>query len=220
MTYLHLSIANKLELTMNLKDLSIHDFCNELASKNPTPGGGSAAAAAGAIGLSLVLMVGNYAEDQEKLSSILDALKEEKNKLISLIDEDAESFNTFMKAMKMPKSTPEEKQQRKAAMQNALKNAAQIPFQTLQSCSIGTKYMAMLKEDVKESMISDLGAASTLLCSAIQGAYLNVIINANSLKDEDFSQKLVSEAKKMQSNSVETLSSMYQSVTDCLEKSA
>jgi methenyltetrahydrofolate cyclohydrolase len=214
------SIPNKLELTMNLKDLSIHEFCKELASKNPTPGGGSAAAASGALGLSLVLMVGNYAEDQDKLHSILDALKEEKNKLISLIDEDAESFNAFMKAMKMPKTTPEEKKVRKEAMQNALKKAADVPFQTLQACSIGTKYMIMLKEDVKESMISDLGAASTLLSSAINSAYLNVIINANSIKDEDFSKKLVFEAKQMQANSTETLSSLFKSVVDSLEKSA
>ncbi|MDD4614184.1 MAG: cyclodeaminase/cyclohydrolase family protein, partial [Caldisericia bacterium] len=202
---------------MNLKDLSIHDFCKELASKNPTPGGGSAAAAAGALGLSLVLMVGNYAEDQEKLRSILDALKEEKNKLISLIDEDAESFNAFMKTMKMPKSTPDEKKERKEAMQNALKKAADIPFQTLQACSIGTKYMMMLRDDVKENMLSDLGAASTLLSSAINSAYLNVIINANSIKDEDFTTKLLHEAKQMQSNSVDSLSSLFRNVADCLE---
>ena len=60
---------------MNLKDLSIVNFCEELASKNPTPGGGSAAAAAGSIGLSLVLMTGNYAEDQEKLTPIFKVLK-------------------------------------------------------------------------------------------------------------------------------------------------
>ncbi len=205
---------------MNLKDLSITEFCKEITAKKPTPGGGSAAAATGAVGLSLVLMVGNYAEDQEKLSSILEPLEQEKNNLLALIDKDAESFNTFMKAMKLPKSTDDEKKERREAMQTALKHAADVPFQTLRSCSIGTKYMQMLTEDVKKSMISDLGAASTMLCSAINSAYLNVIINAASIKDCDFKAKLVEESKQMQRNSVEILSTLFHSVEKKLEEKA
>ncbi|MCK5848846.1 MAG: cyclodeaminase/cyclohydrolase family protein [Caldisericia bacterium] len=205
---------------MNLKDLSIVNFCEELASKNPTPGGGSAAAAAGSIGLSLVLMTGNYAEDQEKLIPILEGLNKEKRTLLQLIDDDASSFTSFMEAMKLPKNTKEEKIFRRAQMQDSLKHAADIPFETLKSCSIGIKYMQMIQSDVKSSMLSDLGAAAVTLSAAIQSAYLNVVINANSIKDKVFTENLLSESNELKNNSLEVLNSVFESVQKELETNA
>lgn len=201
---------------MGLKELSLVDFVTALSAKEPTPGGGSAAGLVGATGVGLLLMVANYIEDQTKVCQVFEPFEKAKNDLLDLIDKDADSFNQYMEAVKMPKSTEEEKKERSIQMQLALKIASQVPFATMKACYQVIPHMEVLEKNCKKSMISDLGAAATCLRSAIESAYLNIIINAGSIKDTEFSTILISDAITMLESSIIDLNKTYERVVEIL----
>jgi formiminotetrahydrofolate cyclodeaminase len=201
---------------MGLKDLSAVNFVSALSSKEPTPGGGSAAALVGATGVGLLLMVANYIEDQTKVSHVFEPFELAKKELLELIDKDADSFNEYMKAIKLPKATDEEKKERSSQMQLALVHASQIPFATMKACQKVIPYMEILEKECKKGMISDLGASATCLRSAIESAYLNIIINASSIKDKTYSEKLLTDSDQIKDNAIKSLETTYQHVVKIL----
>ncbi len=196
---------------MKLNELTVQVFIGAIAAKTPTPGGGSTAAASGAMGAGLFMMVASYV-DQPEVQSAVKELESLMHELSALIDEDALSFEGFMVAMKLPKSTDEEKIVRRGKMQEALKYASQIPLNTLKACNKASTLLETLKEHCKESMISDLGSGSSLLRSAAEGAYLNILINASSIKDEAYVSQMMEEANTMKHHCVKTFTSMFESV--------
>jgi len=205
---------------MGLKEFTVNDFVLALSSREPTPGGGSAAALVGACGVGLLLMVANYIDNAENIKEVFPPLEKAKIELLALIDKDADSFNTYMSAMRLPKTNDSEKQVRAQAMQKALIEAADVPFQTLKTCHACIQYMDILEKDCKKNMISDLGAAATCLRSAIDSAYLNIIINAGGIKDASISSALMNDSREMKTNSLFLLESTYQRVVDTLAKPA
>ncbi len=194
---------------MKLNELTVHDFIGAIAAKTPTPGGGSTAAASGAMGAGLLMMVASYV-DQAEVQSAAKELDNLVKKLGALIDEDALSFEGFMAAMKLPKATDEEKAVRKEKMQSALKHASQVPLDTLKACHKACSTLETLQNHCKESMISDLGSGSSLLRSAVEGAYLNILINASSIKDEAYVRQMMEEAQSMKQECVQCFASMYE----------
>ena len=201
---------------MGLKELSVQDFVTALSVKEPTPGGGSAAGLVGATGVGLLLMVAHYLEDQTKVCHLYEIFEKAKNDLLDLIDKDAESFDQYMKAIKLPKVTEEEKKERSIQMQLALKAASAVPYATMKACYEVIPHMEILEKACKKGMISDLGAAATCLRSAIESAYLNIIINAGSIKDTDYSTVLLSEAITILESSVQDLDHIYKRVVEIL----
>lgn len=178
---------------MKLVDLTITDFMQTLGSDAPAPGGGSASALAGATGVSLLKMVTEltigkkkYAEFESEMIEVRDKAQALQHQLLVAIDEDTESFNEVSAVFAMPKETDEDKAKRSQAMQKALKNATITPFNvmtvlsdvlTLTSCAVG-------KSNTNAS--SDLGVAAVQVKAALQGAWLNVLINLGGIKDEQF----------------------------------
>ncbi len=200
---------------MKLNELSVKDFVFALASKTPTPGGGSAAAASGAMGIGLLLMAGTFAEDPA-LAETLGSLESLQIEMLDLIDLDAASFDGYMEAMKLPKETEEEKAHRREQMQLALKEASQIPFKTLKSCHAVLKSLPLLTSTCKKSMISDLGSASSLLRTAVEGAFLNVLINASSIKDESFVKEMMQKATTMKNECLDAFGKTLEGVEEKL----
>jgi formiminotetrahydrofolate cyclodeaminase len=201
---------------MGLKELSAVDFVKALSSKEPTPGGGSAGALVGAIGVGLLCMVATYIEDQSKVGHVFDPFEKAKKELLDLIDQDADSFDQYMKAIKMPKVTEEEKKERSSKMQLALVHASQVPLATMKACEGVIPFMSILEQSCKKGMISDLGASASCLKSAIESAYLNIIINAGSIKDTVYTTNLMSEAEKTMKNSIQDLNACYHRVVEIL----
>src|SRR5512137_1130343 len=120
---------------------NIKMFLDELASSSPAPGGGSVAALSGALGAALSSMVCNltrgkqgYESTQDEIKEILQRSEELRKQLTELIDKDTEAFNKVMEALKMPKETEDQKEQRQHAMQNAFKLATDVPLETAQKC--------------------------------------------------------------------------------------
>ena len=120
---------------MKLVELTVKDFVDVLGSDAPAPGGGSAAALAAAMGISLTKMVceltigkKKYAEFEEDMKLVFDESKALQKHLLDAIDEDTEAFNAVSAVFDMPKETDNEKAARRAAMQTALQGAAESPF--------------------------------------------------------------------------------------------
>ena len=118
-----------------LKDLTVEGFADITASDAPAPGGGSVSAMAGAMGAALAAMVANltigkkkYAAVEEEMKTLAAKATDIKKRLIEGIDKDASSFNLYMDALGMPKDTEEQKEARKAKMQEGLKAAAKVPM--------------------------------------------------------------------------------------------
>ncbi|MET3617503.1 formiminotetrahydrofolate cyclodeaminase [Peptoniphilus olsenii] len=180
-----------------LKDLNIVEFANETASNSPAPGGGSIAALNAAIAASLLSMVANltigkkrYMDVNDRMEEIAAELVKYKDEFVDGIDKDANSFNGVMDAMKLPKETEEEKSIRSDKIQEGYKEAIDVPL------GLGTKvtelydYARELAETGNSNAITDVAVAVINIKSAVEGAFLNVIINLNSLKDENYRHEL------------------------------
>ena len=176
---------------MKLTEMKVNEFISVLASDAPAPGGGSASALAGAMGVGLSKMVAaltlgkpKYAEYEEKVQQIFDRADKLTKELVNGIDRDTEAFDGVSAVFAMPKSTDEEKAARKEAMQKALKEATLVPHSIMELCLESLTVVEMGLGCTNTA--SDLGVASLNLKSAVQGAWLNVLINLGGIRDEAF----------------------------------
>jgi len=139
-----------------------------------------------------------------------------KKQLVYLIDEDAKSFNGYMDAIHLPKNNDEEKAYRSKKMQEALLYAASIPQKTIQACVKCIPILEILEKDVKKNMISDLGSAASMLESAIHCAFLNVLINASSLKDKEAANTILQDTSTLRNGAVKILQKIFHRVETLL----
>lgn len=176
-----------------LVDKSVRDFVTELASDSAAPGGGSAAALAGALGAALTTMVCNLSLDEEKFQAVLpeiQAIRLEafalQEKLTTAVDEDAQAFNAVMNAYKLPKSNDEEKEARLATIQQSMKQAALLPLGVAVDCLEALKLAARILPLGNPNAASDAAVSGLMAYAAVQGALFNVKINLGFIKDADF----------------------------------
>ncbi|HKM47413.1 MAG TPA: cyclodeaminase/cyclohydrolase family protein, partial [Terriglobales bacterium] len=166
----------------------VEPFIEQLAAPTATPGGGSAAAASGAMAAGLASMVASmsrgkkaYLQHESQLSEAIARLGQLREELKSAIDADAESYNVVMKAYKSAKSSDGD-----AAISSALKQATSIPLGVAEKVVEVAKIATKLKPITNPNMKSDLTTAIALAKAALEGALANVEINLDSLKDEGF----------------------------------
>lgn len=178
---------------MTFSDKTLAQFLAALASPDPTPGGGTAAAIAGAMGASLLVMVSGLAKsntgtevERVALAGAKLALEPLAAALTGLADADAASFDAVMSAYRLPKATEDEKTARSAAIQAALQGATIIPLQTLRSCAGAMAHAGAVAAFGNRSAVSDVGVAIGLLEAAAAGAEANVRINLASVRDLHF----------------------------------
>ncbi len=184
-----------------LVDMDLVAFANETASESPAPGGGSISAYVGALGVSLGTMVANLSahkrgwDDKWETYSVW-AVKGQglKEQLLELVDRDTAAFNKIMDAFRLPKDTDEEKAARLAAIEDATKYAIEVPFEIMEKSLASMEIMENMAENGLQSSLSD--AAVGILCArtAVNGAHLNVMINAKDLKDEDYKTDILQRA--------------------------
>ena len=170
---------------------SLETYLGHAAAGRPTPGGGSASAAAGAIGAAMACMAANFTVGKKKfkdvevrVSELLVTLDDARNKLLRYIDEDVLSYAGVSDAYGMPKETDEQKAGRRAAIQDALKVAMATPLNIFDTCCDAIAVLYELAHIANPNLISDVGVAAALLGGALEGAVLNVEINLAFLKDE------------------------------------
>lgn len=176
-------------------------FVDALASESPTPGGGSAAALAGATGAALVAMVCNLTCGREKYAPVDAELREIRTKAMALKDElhgmirrDSAAYDSFMVAMKLPKATDAEKAARKAAMGRAAILAAQVPLETMERALDVMRLAVVVAEKGNRNAASDGAVGALMARAAIRAADLNVRINLPTVQDEAMRASLASRA--------------------------
>lgn len=179
---------------MKFKEYVVNDFVEKLASKSPTPGGGSIAALNGALSAALNSMVMSLTKDGS-LDEYAEELDNLKVQSLDLIDKDSESFDKVMDAFKMPKNTDEEVAERKAAIQKGLEGASMVPLETMKAGLELIKIAQVVLEKGNENAMSDAGVAALTAMTTIKGGSYNVLINAQSLADKDLSSKLITEVE-------------------------
>ena len=185
---------------MSFADMTVRGFLDELASLSPAPGGGTASAVAGAMGVGLAAMVAGLtdtsqmsAEDASRVDEISHRWKELIWALLGCADDDTAAFKEVMKAFKLPKTTDEDKRARREAIQLALKGAVSAPRRTLQLAAEGMQMAAFMAESGNDNAASDAGVGALLLDTAMGGAIFNMQINLASIKDQDFVAQMKSE---------------------------
>ena len=180
-----------------LASMTLHGFSDELSSDSPAPGGGSVAALAGTLGASLSSMVANLTFGKKKWLPMFDqmcqiAQKSQllKDELLQLIDADTESFKTVLEAYKMPKNTGSHIIRRNEAIDAAMKEATNIPFQTLKCCREIMDLALEAAHYGNPNSVSDAGVAAEMANAGVHGAALNVFINLKDIKDKKFCVKM------------------------------
>jgi formiminotetrahydrofolate cyclodeaminase len=178
-------------------ELGVTAFLDALASAAPEPGGGAAAALAGAIGAALVGMVANltvgksqYAAVQIEMEQARAAAEALRAHLTAAIDRDSEAFRQVMKAYGLPRGTDDEKAARKTATQQALKDASKEPAEVVRLCREVAAWSRLVAEKGNVQAVSDAAAAAILADAAAQSAALNVKINLKSIADPAFNDGL------------------------------
>jgi len=187
-----------------LIDKKVSNFLDELASDAPTPGGGSVAALAGALGAALVSMVSNltlgkekYKGVEEEVKKILGYSERLRYDLSQLIEEDIKAFNNFMATYKMPKETEEEKRIRSEKIQQNLVAAAKVPLQVAFKCLDIFSLSEEIAQKGNPNIISDVGVAILLAEAGLESAILNIKINLKMIKDEKVLMELKSAIQEL-----------------------
>lgn len=178
-----------------IKDVSIEQFLEQLASGTPTPGGGAAAAIMGAMGAALISMVCNltigkpkFAAVEGEISALLERSEQLRAQLTAMIQDDVEVFDQVMAAYGLPKSNDEEKRVRTAAVQNALKNAAEGPLACARVCREVVSLAETAAAAGNPNLVSDAGVAALAAYAGLASAALNVYVNVSSIKEQAFAE--------------------------------
>jgi formiminotetrahydrofolate cyclodeaminase len=174
-------------------DQSLSAFLDALASPDPTPGGGTAAAVGGALGVALLMMVaglprtrGNTDAERVQLGETRAALVAARDRLLTLADTDTAAYNTVTAAYRLPKSTDEEKAARKQAIQQAMRAATDAPLDILRAVADAMAHAKVVAALGNPSASSDVRVALELLEAAGAGASANVEINLTTLQDDGY----------------------------------
>lgn len=182
-------------------ELPLQRFLSDLASSAPTPGGGTAAAVAGAMGAGLAEMVTaltlareKYAASHQAMRPIASAAAAAREELMALAREDAQAYDEVVAARRLPKETDEQKAHREERISAANRRAAEVPMRTARAAARLLEAMPELAEKGNPNAASDAGAAALLLEAAAQAALLNVAINLPGISDAAFVEEMRQEA--------------------------
>lgn len=180
------------------------EFIDELSSGSPVPGGGGACAAVGALAAALGMMVANltvgkkrYADVEDEMQECLSRLKELRDRLIVLTDQDAEAFEPLSRAYGLPRETEEDRIRRERVMESALYEASIVPLRIMGTIRETMQYLETLGAKGSRIAVSDAGVGILFAQAALEGASMNVFINTKLMKDRARAEELNQKADNM-----------------------
>lgn len=187
-----------------LVSMKVAGFVDEVSRDSPAPGGGSVAALAGSLGAALAAMVANltvgkkgYEAAWPSMSELAVRSQRIKEELVRAVDEDTNAFNGLMEAMKLPKSSPEQREARDVAMQEGYKKAAAVPLETARICLEAISACLVAAEKGNANSASDAGVGALMARAGVEGAVLNVLINLGPIVDAAFKTDCAARAEAM-----------------------
>ena len=182
---------------MNIDD-SIRNYLDEISSSSPTPGGGNVSAFSGAVACSLGIMVCNltigkkkYVDVEEEMKDMKFELAVAKEEFLNLAERDNQAFEKVMESFKLPKDSDEQKKERSSKIEAATLEAAEVPAEVLKNCSKLISLFQSLAEKGNQNSVSDAGVAASLIATAAEGAFLNVLINCSSLSNQTVAREIL-----------------------------
>ncbi len=197
------------------------EFADATASEGPVPGGGSASAYVGVLGVALGTMVANLSSHKkgwdDKIKYFSDLAEKGqviKDKLMQLVDADTQAYNKIIEAIRMPKFTDEEKAQRKAALNLATKGAIEIPMEVMKTALSSMDLIKEMATHGNPNSVSDAGVGAICVRTAVEGAGLNVKINCVGFEDKEY----VDNAKNQVNEMLDKAKVMEREIVSIVEK--
>ena len=209
---------------MKIADMKVTELINAVGSDAPAPGGGAVAGLAGGIGVALTMMVNGltlskkgFEDDRERILDAIAKGNELKTRLLDVMDRDTEAFNVVSAAFGMPKATDEEKAARSAAIQEGLKGCTKTPMEMMELIDETLTLAQSLLGRFNDTSASDLGVAFLSLKAGIQGAWLNVLINVGSLKDQEFAAEYRAKGEALLAHALPLADECYAEIVKLIE---
>ena len=207
-----------------LAQMTVEGFTRETASESAAPGGGSVSACMGAFAAALATMVANLSAHKrgwdarwKEFSDVAEQGQQLVDELLLLIDEDTAAFNRIMACFSLPKGTEEEKTARAKALEEATLYAAQVPLKTMEASLKALPLALQMAQSGNPASASDAGVAALAAVAAIQGARLNVRINAAGLTDKTPARPLLARAEEIVSEALELEKQVLEAVNNHIE---
>lgn len=189
---------------MNIYEMTLNEYLEIASSKSPTPGGGSVSAVVAANACAMVSMVANltldkknYEQYQNDINSILNSTEKIMIQIKELTKKDILAFQNFISAWRLPSTTDDEKENKKKAMESAVKNASLVPLDLCRTCLEILKQALYLAPIGNKSAISDVGVGVYLAEAALKSAMLSVDINLPLISDDNFKANILSQKAKI-----------------------
>jgi glutamate formiminotransferase/formiminotetrahydrofolate cyclodeaminase len=180
-----------------LVDMTLRGFADELSMDSPAPGGGSVAALCGALSAGLAAMVANLTVGKKGYAAVCGDMIDTavraqalKDALLEAVDADTRAFNKVMEAFRLPKTTPEQAEEKDRAVEEANKGATLVPLDVLEKSVEAVGLAKAAAAMGNKNSISDAGVAGLAGQAAGEGAYYNVLINLAGIKDGAFADRV------------------------------
>ena len=185
--------------------MAVEDLLDAFASSDPVPGGGSASALAGAVGVSLLMMVAGLPktrtgapEEAADLSEASSRLRPLRETLTSLIDKDSDAYQAVLAAQRLPKGTDAERATRCAAIEAAMRGATDVPLETMRVCQQALRGAIIIARNGNLTAATDTGVGVQLLLASLRGAGLNVDVNTASITDAAYVARVKEEREELE----------------------
>lgn len=203
----------------NMTKISCESFAEALASKASVPGGGGAAAMAGALGIALCSMVGNFTVGKKKYAAVEEDVKVMMGKaealrlrLLELVQADALAFAPLSKAYAIPKDDPD----RDRVMEEATLNACQAPIEMVRCCAQAIALLEEMLEKGSRMLISDVGCGAVLCRAAMESAAMNVFVNTKTLLDREEALRIEGEVDDLMQTWLPAADAVARKVTEII----
>ena len=189
-------------MTFRFDETSVSRFLDELASEQPVPGGGTAAAIAGCLAAALVGMVARLSLVREagpatRFQTWLHRAESARRRLLELAQADAEAYQAVLTAYRLPRGTSADKTHRRAAIDAALQQAASVPLEVAGLAREILEIAGYLESEGYRPAITDARVGAALARAALEGALANVTVNLESMRDSEVQESLRKRAETL-----------------------
>jgi len=189
-------------------EFALIDLLDAFASNEPVPGGGSAAALAGALGVSLLVMAASLSKSRtgapEEATDLAEAaarLRPLRERMIELIDADSSAYRSVMAALKLPKASEQEQARRNETLQSALTGATDAPLDVMRAGQQALAGGLIVARNAYRVAASDVAMGIELLGASVRGAALSIDGNLPSIKDAKYVERVSEERRQLSDDS-------------------